>query len=520
MAKQIPRLDAGSGSVSIPGANPSGATGGAVGVAKALTPLVDTGYKIAADIEQPEAVREQRAMEAKQAVVNEIASHRQVGDFEVDVTGQFEGVKTEFWDQPDKWADQLLDIGRTLLERRTEAAENSSQALEIAREGNTRLMTAVRHARTEALLRQTQKAKNEVAKDVNNFTFLAENSKNGVDGLLNIIENGNTRLYPLLQKALGPAEAETEWAKARAEAVEGYYTVQARLAPEATMLNLEEAKGPHMDWLTADQRKSIRRAADFGRENIFRTEETEAAKAGLIKNTDITRLYKADKFDAGTALALRRETDVALKLAQMPNNPKYVGFEKERVRMVDMLTARRKYIDSMDQLAARRRPPDGPENETVRGELLREKKRVLDKGSGETKNDLLELLKFQAKAAEARTAGDITKKTFDAMNDQAQMRYVRATEQERNNTAWWDDYVPYEWRSPRQTGNYVLDKEFKTFGTGFTEKQKNDIEVEYMRRYNEAETSTGVTPSDSQARKLALQAISLERKIYDPKAWD
>lgn len=508
---KIPRIDGGRPST------PSGSATPNVGAAPAfdaLGKLTDTGYAVAADAEKVHHDRLQTALEAKQAIVNEVEAGRQAGDYEESLVGYAEGLKKQYFDQPEKAPGQLLEVGRQLADRQLEQASNSQVGLAVVQRANARLDAAVGEMHTWAQGRQTQKAKNDLSITINRATAAAEGVPNSsmLEGFIN---SKVAELAPTFQKVLGPAEAE--------KAVKEMRTGMARSWAISTsgsggsgaiqvLTALGEKSGPLVDYLDVDQRKTLHENARQDFEGSQKTEELDLIKRGIKNNFDLTDSFFSGKLDGATIDANRRsllEQQKAIKVkmdADMGALAKlgvaWTGYEKSDIP--GLIDERLKLVNALDSARRRQTPFDAQDDPSTVNAIMIANDKALKTTNGK---DLAQVSKQQALLAVALSDKTVSGGTASTLFKTMSLAMGTAIAN-AEDPAGWNTFLA--WRHPYVAGNMALNEIFKN-----NAKVKDDIPLQvkirlaYQGQFN-AIYSKEAPISGDDARKLALRAYALE----------
>lgn len=510
MAKQIPRLDAGSAAAPVPTSRPG--SDETAGIAAAFGKIADTGYAVAADAEKALAARQQAAVEAKQAVVNEVDAGRRAGDYEESLVGYMEGLKTEYADAPDKAPGELLTIGRELQDRMQEQSPNSAVGLAVAQRANARLDSAMKEMHAWALLRQTQKAKGDLQVTINRATAAAE-GQGSVATLGAFIKSKEAELTPIFQKVLG-AESITAMKTMREDMARSWVLAAGDKNPVGVLQALDDKTpgNPLVDYLDVSHREALKKETLSSFEGITKTRELETIKKGLSDNKQLFASFSAGDPNLGMAMEAQRKAleeqkkAVNAQISVDSSALKKLGVDVQGQTPGDIIKtidARLEFVAALNHARKRQLPFDAEDDPgTVEGLMLSADKAMKAKNG----KDLGAIVQQQARLAGAISDKKISGSTASTIFKTMSLALDTAA---ASNEDVWGPNTWRLWRAPLESGSVELNRQFDGQFKKLDKAAQNRTRLSYMGQFNAAQESGQQVTVDS-ARQMALRALALE----------
>lgn len=509
MAK-IPRLDGGSISAPVPSGSITGTQGGAVPIIDAAGKMGEAAYKVAADAELVEANKRQQAIEAKQAIVNEVEAGRRAGDFEETLVYEIEALKEKFADNPSEAPAVLLESARLLQDKTVGSASNSVVGLAVAQRANSRLDEAMEEIHRWVQLRQTQKARGDLTITVNRATAAAE-GQSSVPALSQFIAVKSAELLPTFAKVYG-ASAKEELVKMQTGMARAWAAVAGDRDPISVLaaLDSKEEGNPLVDYLDGKEREALRRETKASFEGITRNRELDVIKKGLNDNRELFNAFMEGNPNlGGTFYAQKRAIEearaaVTAQLSLDSKALKDIGIEVQGQTDKDLLKifdAREEFVTTLER--ARRRQisfvaEDDPS--AVEG-LLSAQDKALKARRGK---DLGAIVEQQARLAAAFSDKKISQSTFSTMFKTLSLALDTAAEKGEDPRGWnWWLARKY----PDVAGNMALNEssDFK----GLDKAAQNRVRLAFMSQFVDSQ-ERGEAIDGTKARKMALRALSME----------
>lgn len=513
MAK-IPRINLGDRPSGVPG-------GGSLSIDAVIAPttaasnLLDVGTRIASEAEKEYQLRLRAVREQKQAIVNEVAAGRRAGDFEEDLAGQLEGIKTAFWDEPEKAPEQVLEVGRLMADRQIAQAPNTQIGLELAQRTNARINSAMREIHNWASARQTQKAKNDLDAQINQFTSAAERLPNAAALSLHLAA-AEQNLGKQLEGVFG-AQAGEKLHDARTQAVRAWAFVAGVRDPLAVMRALKEEKGPFAKYLNTSERETARRDTKAAFEGWARARELEAILRGADNNVKLMSVFTEDpgKF-AEIAYAQKRsleEQRKALKAGISVDVKELTGLGIDPVgtsssELLELVTEQEKFVEALEKAKRRQVIFDAPDDPASVEALLVMQDKALKAKNGK---DLGEIVRQQTRLAVAVNSKKISGATATTMFKTLALTLGAAAGNAADVGGMLPDFLNTWgiWRDPLDTGNAELNRQFKGQFSQLSKADQQRIRLNYMSQFNTAQEQ-GTTIDRKSARRMALRALTLE----------
>lgn len=489
---KIPRMDRGERPSAVP--RSSGiAPPGVVESIEAIQGVAKMGYEIAAGEEaaQAEAIRDAR--EKKQVILNEVESGRRAGDFEAGLYEDMETLKKDYENDPDKAADQLLDIGSRRIDDELKTAPNTEVGLEITRRANAILNSSARELRNWAERRKTQKAQGDLEAQKNQFAARA--GRLTVPGQLDgYLEKERKNLYPQFEKVYGET-AEKEWHEAAARATKSFVLVRGIKDPFGVRSVLVNPKGAFEKYLLPDERAALLDRTDRALENRGDTRQYELLHNAAGKTIDAVGLLNQGRLDASTLIALQTENENAITAARLDKSYS----SEQKARQIKFLEGQREVIDAIDSIYARG-VPFAPEKQTINDmAALKTTEAELKKYKGRDEQ-LPVIVEHMKRLVLMKKEGSISRAGYNASFGMAGLAYRKALKDEAGNTGWW------VFQDAQEAGNREMNKHLEGLARNATEEQKAFAWTTYMERFVEEAKKGDV--SKEYAGKLARNAIS------------
>lgn len=525
MAK-IPRIQQGDRPSVVPrgGLPQTGFEGKAV--LQGLSGLADVGVQIAGDAERREAERLRSVLEAKQAITNEVAGARMVGDFEEDLVGFSEGLKKQYWDQPEKAIEAFIEPARARADEFQKGSVNGEVALDFARQSGTRIQAITRELHDWVSARQTQKAKGDLSVLANRVSAGAE--AQSLSTLPTYLAGKEAQLMPLFDKVYG-GEAQKKMSELKSDSVRAF--IATREDPVAILTAANELArtdgGVFVDNLNGSDRGAARRELAGAFEGAVRARNFKQLREGVAQNADLARAFQDGSLDGGTIWAARRalETQKKALMVGLQDEDKLLnssikegqlsadaGFNvKNRKEVLELIDSRLAALDGLAEARRKQLPYDATDDVDTVAAVAAQTKKILDKKTptGKDLKDVLELQKFVAIALGDKKITQGTANTYTKSVGLAVKSAIENAENVTGPNTWWANY-----RDPRASGETVLNIEFKKH-PNLTQAQKNDIRVSYERQFSDA-AGANVKVDRDQAKNMALRALSLETKEVIP----
>ncbi len=517
MAAKIPRATPGAKPSAVPG-GPLPSPAAAAAPFAALGDLADVGYKIAANEEQQAAENQRAAREAMQAITNEVEAGRRAGDFEESLVDAAEGIKDQFFDEPERAPEQLLNTARMLADEQLKVAPNTQVGLELAQRSNSRIDSAVRQMHDWAISRQTQKAKGDLSIIINRATGAAE-ALPTVEALGAFVNAKEAELGNMFANVLGN-EAPARMAQMREDMVRGWVTVTASKGREQALYvakSLDATTGPLVDNMGATERKTARNEAIAAYEGSAKREELEIIKTGINRNTELGQQFlrgNPEEF-ARLAYTQKRALNEQLKafnagLVVDKQTLKSMGVDADKVVRKDipeLIKSRIAFVDALETAQRRQTPYDAPEDVSTVNALMVQMDKALRKSDGK---DMRAILEQQENVAVALTAKKISLQTATTMFKTMALAVEKAAAEQEDISGFngTDRTVWLTAREPREMGIAELNRQFDTNEVNQPAQVKMLIRMSYEALLN-TEMGKGAVSAE-RARKLALRAIAIE----------
>ncbi len=514
MAPKIPRVSPGAK----PSAVPTGPLPTAPTVFEGLGALADTGYKIAANEETQAAEAERSARESMQAITNEVEAGRRAGDFEESLVDAAEGIKTQFFDEPDRAPEQFLNTARMLADEQLKVAPNTQVGLELAQRSNSRIDSAMRQMHDWAIGRQTQKAKGDLSIIINRATGAAE-ALPTVEALGAFVKTKEAELGNMFANVLGN-EAPARMAQMREDMVRGWVTVTASKGREQALYvakSLDATTGPLVDNMGATERKTARNEAIAAYEGSAKREEMELIKLGIDNGTELGQQFlrgKPEEF-ARLAYAQKRALNEQLKAANAQLKVDQAALESMGVsfhgrgpeEIPAIIEDRIALVEALESAQRRQTPYDAPEDTATVNSLMVQMDKALRKSNGKDMRAILEQQKNVAVALNSKKISGQTATTmFKTMS--LAMETAAAGQEDVSGINTWDRTLWLRAREPREMGVAELNRQFDGPQANQPDRVKMLIRLSYEALLNDALDNGAV--SAERARKLALRAIAIE----------
>jgi hypothetical protein len=503
MAK-IPRLNA--GDVSAP--TPAGAlpTTGAPQIFGSMGDALAGVGDVAAAAEKAEAAKRQAALEAKQAIVNEVEAGRRAGDFEESLFERMEALKVEFADAPDKAPAKLLELAREDAKLRMEDVSNSAVGLQFAQRSNSRIDSAMREMHNWALTRQTQKTKGELEGQKNQLAFKA--ARAGTPEQLDAFAAAQKAdLFPKFKKVYGAA-ADQEWTEAETRMAESWVRIRGDSDPIGVRNTLTNpglnTEGLLVKRLTPEKRDALLQRTERAIEHRGEVEQYERLKGAADDTVKYVGLLNAGKLDAATLIAAQHKNVKAVEAARLDTS--YTP--EQRAARVAFLEKQGKVLEAVDDIRMRgiKYDPvkaavnDVARMKTINAELKRYK----------SKSEQLPIIVEQMQLLTlARKSGELSPTGYATAFDVLGLAFNKAVVDESDNDGLGPAWLP--WNDAQEAGNDQMNKIVETRLQNVEKEKINEAWADYMARFVAASKNGDVSKED--AARMARNAISAKTSV-------
>lgn len=438
------------------------------------------------------------ALAAKQKIVDHVTAARSAGDFEENLSSLSTQMQKDYIDTPDKAPAAYLEAARGAANDAVKAAPNSAVGLALSEKTASSINSGMVGMHTWAQGRMTQKAKSDLTV-MDNQVVNGAAAQPDLKGLSN---------YLLIKKAaLGQAykgihgDPEAEWQKTASAATKNWFVSRGDLDPVAGLKALDEAKGPGIDNLNAEQRDSVRKSLQqslvgFGKEQAFKVVSANVK--------DIQNLYDAHldgSLDAKTLDSVQNAN--ALEQASTKIDPKLTP--EQRDANLGQLQQTSKAIDALAKIHREGLRYDGTDDPDTLSKLLVDRKDLFKTPEGENGDDLMRVADFQHRLLAAAADKKLSPGSFQTMFNSVALDMPKALAAESENTG------PGAWsfwhaQTPRQAGNDAMNKS-PDFMHLDGEAQSR-ARIMYMGMLNDAVKSGGDTSTKS-VTAMAINAVKL-----------
>lgn len=508
MAK-IPRISRAHRSAPVPGVVDTG--DGLGSVARALGAVADTGYAIAADREKREGAAAQKAYKKiqgeRQVIFDNIEASKHDIEFDSRANNSLKQHQEHFAENPAAAEESYRKDLEMHRKQVGESASNTNVGGKLSRTISTRIEMKMREMQGWVSGRQSQKAKNELSIAVNEVVSQAEGIRDirFLDDHLDVAE---VTLRENL-KAVHGADSEKIITKMRSDAAEVYAVEMSDSNPLKVSQELDARTGVFKD-IDSDLRKSLQKKAQDGYEGLAKTRKFELVKANIDNIRELVDLYDNDDLKAADVWQKKDALTEQIKAVQIDPLLK----PAERAELVSNLKDQIKAVDALDDIRRRQLPYDTEDNPGVVATLLQHQSELFKKNKGRMGKDLIAWQQQYRRLMLAFSDKQIGRGTFNTMYKQMSLALPKSLKQETNNT--WSMEWSFDWRSPRQAGNLIINQRLATGRyANLSEQQKTDIRLDYAKRQNEADTK-GVEITDDSAREMALKSLALNSGVVQP----
>jgi len=392
MAK-IPRIAKGDRPSGVPSELPS--------IASTVIPFqigaaaVESAFEDISEAERGEALRLRNALEAKQAIVNQVTASRRAGDFEESVRDFSESLKQTHFENPEAALPALQTRARRLADIVRKAAPNTTVGLALARSTEGRINSAMREMHSWVQVRQTQKAKNDLGIIVNRATAGAE-SLGSVQALNDYLESKDAELRSTFENVHG-GEAGKRIQAMKTDATRAWVLSASERDPIAILQALDAKSGPLVDHLDTSERVALKKATRSAFEGFGKIRETQILKSGVAQNRSIFESFLEGSLNGGTLFAAQRSNAEAQKAVRV--DPRYDDKQKEN--QLKLLNEQARFYQALESARRRQLPFDAEDDIGTVTSLQQRFAGIFQRNKGSKGSELVDLLKFQSDLAAA-----------------------------------------------------------------------------------------------------------------------
>lgn len=453
--------------------------------------------------EEDQANALQRALDAKQKIVDTVTATRSSGDFDEGLRSQQADLQQQFLDNPEKAPNEFISRARQMADDAIKAAPNSAVGLSLAQKTAASIKTATNEMHVWAQARMTQKAKSDMTVMVNQATRGAEDQLN-TTMLEAYARNRHAVLDPLYENLTDDPKAAKS--KLDEEIAKSWATAAGTRDPVSTMRALDEKNGFLADHLTAEDRQHLRKQTEASFEGMGKTKEMNTLKEGVDGTGQAYELLRSGDPRFSVVMDSMKRTVEQKKQAIALDPNMSESSRASQMKLLDKQTDTLRYLD----MASRKQSGFDPTtDENVRGKLLADHDKLFDKDHKSTAKDLSSILEFRHDLAKAYMSNQISTADRNRMDQSVSLAIPKALTKEKNDT--WHLGL-FNWRNPRESGNKALNDlmDPKTGMLGnLTPKQQNDARLYYMEQLNDAMqngANVDATATQTMARRAAYLA--------------
>lgn len=446
----------------------------------------------------------QKALDAKQKIVDTVTATRSAGDFEEALRNRADQIQQQFLDTPEKAPDEFTRQARQMADDAMKAAPNGAVQLELAHRTESAVDAGTHGMHTWAQLRMTQKAKSDMTELVNQATRGAEDQL--TPGMLaSYAEAKHQDLDPLFEKLT--ADHKTAKQDIDREMAKAWVTAAGARDPVGTMKALDApyggAQGDFLvNHLTAEDRKSLRSQVQSSFDGMGKFKHMQVLKEGVDLTGNAYDLFRHGELTSGAVYSMDRSLQQKkAAIALDPNMDE--ASRKDQLASIDLQS---KTLRALDEANRKQSGFDAADDEGTRTTLLGDYDKLFKQDEGKAGKDLASVLKFRHDLAKEYSAGKISRAVFGTMDKGVSLALPQALAKETSNTGW--SILGFEHRSVQQSGNAALNDllDPKTGPMGnLTEKQRNDARVFYVEQLNDA-LENGRNLDSASAQVMARRA--------------
>lgn len=500
---RIPRVSLGDR----PSAVPQGGAFSPSAVAAPTAALADVaqfGQRLASDAEMKEAEKLQRALEAKQAIVNEVEGSTRAANFDATLRESAEAVKRDMADNPQKAVSQFVENARNFMdvEVRDAADYNSAVGLDFARAASQHIARHTEEMYQWAQARQTQKTKGQ-AQEIINKTAASAEQLGSYDQLQRHIDQAQRQYRDMFISVYGN-EADAKLHEMASQATRGYFAVAGDRNPIGTLAALEDAKGAAGKYLTPAERDSLRRQTKLSLDGRHATRELDIARQATGENAEALKLLNSGTLKPELTLSLISRNEAAQKAAAV--DPSFTP--EQRKLQVEKLKRQGEALQAVEDIRRRGARFDPADHVDADSAMMAQQAKVFKKLKGNA-GDLMVLEDQQQRLLLARAKREISDSAFMAMMKDINTSYNATIAAEKSDT-WGLHWLSLQ--DAREAGNAELGRLFRGRLKNATAKQQAAAWSNYIRHYADA-AKDGSVPKTDAMRAAARRAASLETGV-------
>lgn len=470
----------------------------------ALADVAGMGARIASDAEMKEAEKLQRALEAKQAIVNEVEGSTRVANLDATLRESMLAVQKDMADNPDKAVAQFVENARNFMDSEVRDASdfNSAVGLDVARGAQARIAEHTNEMYKWAQIRQTQKTKGQ-AQEIINRTAAAAEHLNSYDQLQRHIDGAKAQYKEMFTNVYGD-EADAKLHEMASQATRGFFAVAGDRNPIGVMSALEDSNGAAAKYLTPSERDSLRRQTKLSLDGRHATRELDIARQAAGENAQALELLNSGQLKAETTLSLIARNEAAQKAAAV--DPTFTP--EQRKLQVEKLKRQHEALQAVEDIRRRGQRFDPVDHVDADTAMMAQQQKVFHKLKGQP-GDLLLLEEQQQRVMLARAKREISDSAFMAMMKDLNTNFDATVKAEQNDT-WGIHWMSLQ--DAREAGNSELNRLFRGRLKNATAKQQAAAWQNYVRQLADAQKSGTPVKADS-TRAMARSAASLETGI-------
>lgn len=500
MAK-IPRVALGDRPSGVP--QGSGPTPAAVAAPIAsLAKLGDVGYDIVSDQEKQEAAKHRAALEAKQAIINEVEGATRTANFDSMLRQNADLIKKEFFDNPEKAVPQFTENARTFAQFEVDSATevNGQVGLDVARQSGARIAAVTNDLYNWASARQTQRAKGQTEEIINRTAEAAEHLSS-VDELERHIVTSQQQYAGQFAAVFGD-QAPAKLHEMAAQATRGFFAVAGDRNPLGVLAALD-AGGPAAGFLTPSERDTLRRQTKLSLDGRDTTREIDLARSASGENKQALELLNVGALDAKLMLSLENRNKKAQQAAAIDQS----FTPEQRKAHVAALQKQGEALAALEDIRRRGTKFDPADHVDGDSAEMAQQAKVFRKLKGQP-GDLLLLQEQQHRVILARRERTISDSAFMSMSKDLNLALEKSVSAEQGNTSHWIFF-----RDSREAGNVELNRLFNGKLKNATAAQKTAAWQSYITNFAAA-SKDGVKVESAATRRMAKEAAAFETGVY------
>lgn len=508
MAK-IPRIDLGGAPSAISTSPVPAEASLAVGAEILGGVLADEANAAAAEEAALEKAR-LKALEQKQAIVDESDSGRISSQFEASNFGLMDELKEKYSSDPAKALDEYRKQAREMSDLVLKDSPNDTVRLMARKDSESAISSGVRQMHEWVSGRQTQRVRENLMGEAQDASAIARTltNPNAVNAHVEKFAKKNEALYSV---AFGK-DAENKLREAKSDIVFGWGLEEAEANP-AGFLNYSKGAPKLLSQnLSTEKYDSLVRRARAAIPGIGKRAKEDIFLRSVEKGSKDAEAFLSGSLDASAILA--RQKELTAQIDAIKTSPTFTPEQKEgQIQLVKM---DRQALDIMDEmrLAGTKNDPIGNED-NLPADVARMRKDIFGSTRGDravTKKPIETLMEYRNKIWLAIKSREITPGVGTNLLKEVDLNSVGALNKKREDGAYFEFAA-----TPDELASNRADDLFKANAPSADEAERNRVTSKFVELKLDF-VGKGGNWTNSVATALADEAFAIVRGIpYERK---